>query len=593
MWNPWDNPRRRQLLLIVTLITWLGIWLAAPAPASAAGPCDLPLVRDACDTAGDLGGKATGVLTDPLGTLKDGAGGVAGRIGKEVREAVGGAIESAAGGVLDQLTSWVGEAAGWLFLKVVAIINSTTSPNLFKPAYLAKYRQILALASVLAIGVVCLAVIEGGRRGDAGSLVGVMLAGLPLAILGTALSLALIQISLHVVDALSLGVANATATDVRGWFKAGSAWMIESAVQPSAPTDVLDPGEAKPPGGPAVPGFVLLITSLLAILGALGLWIELLMRDAAIYVCALFLPLGLAASVWPRWGGVARRTVEILVVLVISKFFIVMIISLAASFLGKPDSVESALAGSAMLIVALLMPFMLLRVIPMMEGSQLTRGAAGASRTGTQMATQAQMLHHHLASSRGRKALGYAAGAASGGATGMVGQARVAAGQTGGPEGGTKTGTAAGGAVGLGGVGGGSGGERAGAGAMHGRPARPPTTSPGGGQTGGGGSPRQSPVAASAGGERSSPAPASTGQPRPNKPSQSEDAAAGHHTEPRVSDGGPPAGSPARTASPAANRASSNARARAAGSAPVDPPPPVAQPERPARPKPPRPSRGK
>src|SRR5690606_23790222 len=129
-----------------------------------------------------------------------------------------------------------------------------------------------------------------------------------------------------------------------------------------------------------------------------------------------------------------------------------------------------ALAGSAMLIVALLMPFMLLRVIPMMEGSQLTRGAAGASRTGTQMASQAQMLQHHLAASRGRKAMGYAAagaasgGAASGGAAGVVSQARVA-GQTGGSEGGTKTGPAGGGGVGSGsGVGGGSGGERAGAG---------------------------------------------------------------------------------------------------------------------------------
>lgn len=469
-----------SLRLASALMMVTALFLAVPERAGAAQPCDLPLVREACKAAGEVGDTATGAvkgaLEDPLGTLKDGAGGVAGKIGEEVKEAVGGALESAAGGVFDQLTSWVGEAAGWLFLKVVALINSTTSPNLFKPAYLAKYRQILALASVLAVGVVCLAVIEGGRRGDTGALMAVLLAGLPLAMLGTVLSLVVIQIALNVVDALSLGVAKATASDIRAWFKAGSAWMIESSVQPATPGDVAAVATGdKPPPGPAVPGFVLLVTSLLAIVGALGLWLELLMRDAAIYVCALFMPLGLAASVWPRWAGVARRTMEILIVLVISKFFIVMVISLAAGFIGKPDSVETALAGAAMLIVALLMPFMLLRVIPMMEGAAMTRGAAGMSRTGTSAAMQANMVRQSLSATSRRPSAATAGAGTSAGSGGIAPQAMSAGVRSAGTQAVARAGQAAAGAAGGPAAGGAASasigaGKAAGGGAAGGRP---------------------------------------------------------------------------------------------------------------------------
>ena len=54
------------------------------------------------------------------------------------------------------------------------------------------------------------------------------------------------------------------------------------------------------------------------------------MRDAAVYVVALFMPLAFAASIWPRWSGALRRTGELLVVVIGSKFVIVSIIALAA-----------------------------------------------------------------------------------------------------------------------------------------------------------------------------------------------------------------------------------------------------------------------
>ena len=61
------------------------------------------------------------------------------------------------------------------------------------------------------------------------------------------------------------------------------------------------------------------------------------MRDAAVYVVALFMPLALAASIWPRWSGSLRRTAELLAVVIGSKFVIVSIISLAAGLVAEND----------------------------------------------------------------------------------------------------------------------------------------------------------------------------------------------------------------------------------------------------------------
>src|ERR1700686_2206960 len=99
-----------------------------------------------------------------------------------------------------------------------------------------------------------------------------------------------------------------------------------------------------------------------------------IIRDAAIYVCVFFLPLTFVAMIWPATSRWARRLVELLVAIILAKFVIVAILSLATAAIantnlvqGDGNTFERMIAGSALLVLAAWSPFSLLRMIPMME----------------------------------------------------------------------------------------------------------------------------------------------------------------------------------------------------------------------------------
>ena len=62
-------------------------------------------------------------------------------------------------------------------------------------------------------------------------------------------------------------------------------------------------------------------------IGAFVLWLEMIIRDAAIYICVFFLPLTFVAMIWPATSRWARRLVELLVAIILAKFVIVAILS--------------------------------------------------------------------------------------------------------------------------------------------------------------------------------------------------------------------------------------------------------------------------
>ena len=70
------------------------------------------------------------------------------------------------------------------------------------------------------------------------------------------------------------------------------------------------------------------------------LWLEMIIRDAAIYVCVFFLPLTFVAMIWPATSRWARRLVELLVAIILAKFVIVSILSLATAAIANTDVVN-------------------------------------------------------------------------------------------------------------------------------------------------------------------------------------------------------------------------------------------------------------
>src|SRR6185312_15684903 len=169
---------------------------------------------------------------------------------------------------------------------------------------------------------------------------------------------------------------------------------------------------------------------LLIAVAAFVLWMELLIRAAAVYVAVLFLPLALATLVWPAVAHWCRRLVETLAALILSKFVIVATLSLAAGAVasgasGSPGSggFNAVLAGGALLVLATFVPFAILRLIPAVEAGAVghlegLRQRGSGAVTGPLRTAASFALHGGLQAAGDARLLGMTA---AGGALGSGG----------------------------------------------------------------------------------------------------------------------------------------------------------------------------
>jgi hypothetical protein len=190
------------------------------------------------------------------------------------------------------------------------------------------------------------------------------------------------------------------------------------------------------PGG--VPAFVVFVAALLVAVVSMALWLELLVRSAAIAAATLFLPLALAGLVWPSVSHWCRRLADTIAALVLSKLVVAAVLSLAAGALAGAGGgsagdasagFATAMTGIALLMVATTSPFVLLRLVPAVEAGavfhlehvrhRLQRSATAPVRA-TAAATQ-------LAGAAGMLVGGAMAGSAGTGASvGMLGRMAAA-----------------------------------------------------------------------------------------------------------------------------------------------------------------------
>jgi len=378
-------------------------------------------VGDACEAVTD---PILGKLPDPLDPIKD-------------------AARSFGSGVFNQITTWAADGAVWLMGRVATLTTRTTSPNLLGKGFLRQYRQMVSIAAVLAVLMLILACLEGLGRGDSGMLWRVFLVNVPVAALATSAAYVVVQLLIATTDGFSEAFAHSTAGDMRDFFKTA----IESlaAAGGAAGTAAAGPGAGTARGAVAVPLFVGFIAAIVAALAAFMVWIELLMRDAAIYAVALFMPLAIAASIWPRWTGALRRTSELVIVVVFSKFVIVAIIALAASLLANTEGkVEHVLAAGALMLLACFAPFVLFRLVPFAEGAVSSafnrQSASGASVRTMEFASSVQMMRRAALANWAVSGTKVKGGSAPGSGSAGGGKGRPGGGSEGGAGASTGTG---------------------------------------------------------------------------------------------------------------------------------------------------------
>jgi hypothetical protein len=328
---------------------------------------------------------------------------------------VGGSIASSGfESVLSGISQWVASGAEWLLNQIGQVLSATTTVDLGASWFQAHYGQMTALAGVVILPMLLASTLQAIVRQNPGQLIRTFLLQLPLALLLAVVAVQIVILSLSATDAMSDAVAGGTSADVSSLLNGVTSGLVDSAADTS------------------IASFVLLLVALLIAVGAFVLWLELLIRAAAVYVAVLFLPLALATLVWPAVSHWCRRLVETLAALILSKFVIVATLSLAAGAVSSGTAgtgdhgsgFSSVLAGGALLLMATFVPFAILRMIPAVEAGAVAhldglrqRGSAAMTRVPRTAASLA--LHGGLEGMGDSRLLaGVAAGGASGGGGG-------------------------------------------------------------------------------------------------------------------------------------------------------------------------------
>jgi hypothetical protein len=363
---------------VVAALAMLGI-LAWPSPGTARAdvPCDVgtaPLGA-ASEVVGSITGGAIGG-GNPVGDVCDE---VSGAVTGAITAPVTGALKGLGDDVFGQLTDWVAQGAGWLMGQVVGAIDTSTTPNLESHGFLVVYAKMAAIAVLLGAAMFLWAILEGIAQGNAGLLARVVFVNLPVAFIGTSVAFVVVQLLLGATDGLCHVIASGNGEHGTKFFEAAIGDLGKIGGDVAEPAG---PG-AQAQASVAVPLFVGFLAAIVGAFAAFLVWIEMEMRDAAVYAVALFLPLALAAWISPRWSSVLRRFTEILVAVIESKFIIVSIIALSGALITEEGaSIERVLVATALMCICCFAPFFLLRVLTFSEGAI---GAAYGRRSGGSM----------------------------------------------------------------------------------------------------------------------------------------------------------------------------------------------------------------
>ncbi len=453
------------------------VLLAQPAPPKAEANVVCDVGSAPADAVSGIADAVTGGIVGGGNPVGDACNAVSGGVTGIVTDPINDAIEGVGNSIFEQITTWVSGGAGWLIGKVVEGINETTTPELTTKGFLQQYGRMAQIAALMGLAMLLLAVLEGLAQGNAGLLARVVLVNLPLAFIATSVAYAVVQMLLVVTDGLCHAVASASHDNSQEFFKGAITGLSQAGgdagreVGGAGGANVTGAAAGQAAGSTAVPLFVTFLAAIIGAFAAFMVWLELLMRDAAVYVVALFMPLALAASIWPRWAGALRRTGELLLVVIGSKFVIVSIISLAAGLMAENDGrVEHILAASALMLLACFAPFVLFRLVPFAEGAMAAaygrRSAAGGAVSGVQIASDVQIMRNMARSNWGESgATLWNAGEKGGGSAGP---------EPSGPRGGGSPGVGSGGGAAGGGEAAAAGGAAGGAGAAAGAAAAVP-----------------------------------------------------------------------------------------------------------------------
>jgi hypothetical protein len=309
------------------------------------------------------------VVTGVAGVVEGIAGGLG--IGGAITPDFNHLVSHISGGIaaylISLVASWVASGAVYILDEIGHAMSVTTSAGLSTSWFTGELGIIAAMTAAIALPLLLLAAVQALVRQDPSSLVRTLVVRLPLAALFGGVAVEVVALGLRATDALS-GALLAAGSGSLHHFVADVTKVLLGMTAAGNPAGIVFAGFL---GGAGVA------------VGAFLVWLELVVRSAAITVATLFLPLALAGTIWPATVHWARRLAETLAALVLSKLVIVAVLGLAAgelSSIGRAG-LGAAVGGVALLAMAVLAPFALLRLVPAVEAGAVAHLEGLARRT--------------------------------------------------------------------------------------------------------------------------------------------------------------------------------------------------------------------
>jgi len=240
------------------------------------------------------------------------------------------------GSIVSSVAAWVtGDAHTWL-AATGTLMAETTAPHIVTTYVEQEYMRIASISPLIALVALSASVLHGLWRNDGVSLLRHAATFLPLGILATLVGPTLAALILRITD----GLASAVSGDV--------------ATQLSSATNQLNT---------IAPTFSMFAMTLLCLVAALVLWVELILRNIVLALLLCTMPLVVAALVWAPARRVTGRIVEAFVAVALSKVAVVLALSLGLSGLASSRG-SSIVFGVATLALAAFAPYLVLRIVP-------------------------------------------------------------------------------------------------------------------------------------------------------------------------------------------------------------------------------------
>ncbi|MER6365789.1 hypothetical protein [Kitasatospora sp. NPDC001527] len=264
---------------------------------------------------------------------------------------------------LGSLAKGCAQAAAWVVRKLSGAIDGTTEVDFTNASFLQQYAVVFAASTIVTLVLWLLAVTKRAVRGaPLATAISEAIGFLWLTVVASAFTPLILYTVVSATDGLTKAIAVGTKSDT-GTYLGGFA-------------DTLEKGDMG--GGP----LILIITSLVAVLAAAVLWIELLIRAAMLYVGALLGTAVYAGLVDKQLWKHVRRWAGVMVAVDLAKPIIVIILGLAGAVsagAGASDDFARVLSGLAILFLSIFASAAVYRFVPGFGDEIMSMRSARAS----------------------------------------------------------------------------------------------------------------------------------------------------------------------------------------------------------------------